>query len=72
VLAGPEEATLIGNLLVQAMALGELSSLAELRDVVRASFAQTVYEPTPSNRWRQARARFAAMRRDANVGVVGA
>ena len=69
VLAGPEEATLIGNLLVQAMALGELSSLEELRDVVRASFAQTVYEPTPSNRWREARARFAGLRRDANVRV---
>ena len=41
VLAGPEEATLIGNLLVQAMALGELASLAEARDVVRASFEPT-------------------------------
>jgi len=69
VLAGPEEATLIGNLLVQALALGELSSLDELRDVVRASFAQTVYEPTPSSRWQEARARFAALRRDADVGV---
>ena len=69
VLAGPEEATLIGNLLVQAMALGELSSLAEVREVVRGSFTQTVYEPTPSNRWREARARFGGLRRDANVGV---
>ncbi len=38
-LAGPEEATLLGNLLVQAIALGEIGSLAEARDVVRASFA---------------------------------
>lgn len=69
VLAGPEEATLIGNLLVQAMALGELSSLEELREVVRASFDQTVYEPTPSTGWQEAQARFAALRSDANVGV---
>jgi rhamnulokinase len=69
VLAGPEEATLIGNLLVQAMALGELSSLAELREVVRASFDQIVYEPTPSSSWQEARARFADLRSDANVGV---
>jgi len=69
VLAGPEEATLIGNLLVQAMALGELSSLEELREVVRASFDQTVYEPTPSTGWQEARARFAGLRSDANVGV---
>ena len=36
VLAGPDEATLIGNLLVQAMALGEIGSIAEAREVVRA------------------------------------
>ena len=40
VLAGPEEATVIGNLLVQAIALGELGSLADAREVVRRSFAQ--------------------------------
>ena len=37
VLAGPAEATSIGNLLVQAIATGELGSLDELRDVVRRS-----------------------------------
>ena len=45
VLAGPEEATLLGNLLVQAMALGEVSSLAEGREVIRASVVPTAYEP---------------------------
>src|SRR5207248_1345627 len=38
VLAGPEEATLAGNLLVQAIALGELDSVADAREVVRNSF----------------------------------
>jgi rhamnulokinase len=56
VLAGPEEATVLGNLLVQAMALGELASLEEAREVVRASFSPSVYEPTGD--WREARARF--------------
>jgi rhamnulokinase len=56
VLAGPEEATTIGNLLVQAIALGELSSLDEAREVVRASFSPSVHEPTAD--WREARARF--------------
>ncbi len=41
VIAGPEEATLVGNLLVQAMALGELASLGEAREVVRRSFVPT-------------------------------
>jgi rhamnulokinase len=58
VAAGPEEATLVGNVLVQAMALGELSTLSEAREVVRASFAPTTYEPAGSERWREARERF--------------
>lgn len=58
VLAGPEEATLMGNLLVQAMALDELASLEEAREVVRASYASAVYEPSGSAAWREARERF--------------
>jgi rhamnulokinase len=57
VLAGPEEATEIGNLAVQAIALGELASLAEAREVVRASFAPTVYEPGERGPWDEASAR---------------
>ena len=58
VLAGPEEATVIGNLLVQAIALGEIGSVSEARDVVRASFAPTRYEPRETTEWQEARARF--------------
>ena len=61
VLAGPEEATLVGNLLVQAMALGELESLEDVRAVVRASFVPTVHEPTPLPEWDEARQRFAGL-----------
>jgi rhamnulokinase len=69
VLAGPEEATLVGNLLVQAMALGELGSLSELRDVVRASFEPVVYEPQLSAGWQEARARFAELPDGAGLEV---
>ena len=61
VLAGPAEATVIGNMLVQAIALGEISSLADARDVVRASLAPATYEPHGSHEWREARERFAAL-----------
>jgi rhamnulokinase len=61
VLAGPAETTLIGNLLVQAMALGEIGSLTEARDVVRRSFAPVVYEPESAPAWREARERFTAL-----------
>jgi rhamnulokinase len=58
VLAGPAEATLVGNLLVQALALGELSSLAEGRELVRRSFSPVAYEPAGDPAWDEARARF--------------
>ena len=57
VLAGPEEATVVGNLLGQAMALGELSSLEEVRAVVRASFEPRIFEPTRQAEWEESYAR---------------
>jgi rhamnulokinase len=46
VLAGPVEATALGNVLVQARAVGELGSLAEMRAVAAASADPVVYEPS--------------------------
>ncbi len=45
VLAGPVEATALGNVLVQARATGELGSLADLRAVAAASARPDIYEP---------------------------
>jgi rhamnulokinase len=45
VVAGPTEATAIGNILVQAIAAGELKDMAEGREVVRRSFDLEQYEP---------------------------
>jgi len=45
VFLGPSEATSIGNVLVQAMALGHLSSLEEARKVVRDSFTSETIQP---------------------------
>ena len=45
VLAGPVEATALGNVLVQARAVGELGSLAEMRAVAAASAEPAVFEP---------------------------
>lgn len=46
VVAGPVEATAIGNVVVQAIALGHLGSLAQGRDLIRRSFEVVPYEPT--------------------------
>lgn len=49
--AGPVEATSIGNVLVQAMAMGAIKDLNEGRAAVRNSFDITVYEPQNSDAW---------------------
>ena len=61
VLAGPTEATLVGNLVVQAIALGELASVAEGRELVRRSFPLVRYEPTGDGAWAEARERFGSL-----------
>jgi rhamnulokinase len=45
VLAGPVEATALGNVLVQALAAGRLASLAEIRAVAAASAVPDVFMP---------------------------
>jgi rhamnulokinase len=54
VIAGPSEATAIGNILVQAMGAGELSGLDAIRKVVRHSFPPVTVEPRPSAEWDRA------------------
>jgi rhamnulokinase len=54
VIAGPTEATAIGNVLVQAMAMGELDSLRTARELVRRSFEVRTFEPREQERWNAA------------------
>jgi rhamnulokinase len=58
VLAGPVEATAIGNVLVQAIGLGLLGSLAEGRELVRRSFEVRPFTPRDPDRWQEPYARF--------------
>ena len=57
VTTGPIEGAAIGNLLAQAMALGEIANLRELREVVRRSESVAVYEPHHTAQWEDAYAR---------------
>lgn len=58
VIAGPVEATAIGNLLLQALTLGHLKDHAALRKVVRDSFAVKTFASTAPEAWQAAQARF--------------
>jgi len=51
------EATAIGNILMQAIGMKHLGSLAEAREVVRASFEPETYEPKRTADWDEAYAR---------------
>ncbi|MFO7898794.1 MAG: rhamnulokinase family protein [Planctomycetota bacterium] len=61
VYAGPVEATAIGNLLVQAIALGELADLAAARQIVRTAFPPREYAPQETDAWLAARERYTAL-----------
>jgi rhamnulokinase len=61
VLAGPFEATALGNLIVQLMAAGTLASLSEGRDLVARSFPVEEHLPVADPRWQDAYGRFRAL-----------
>jgi rhamnulokinase len=58
VLAGPAEATAIGNILMQAKALQVVDSLKDIRQVVRNSFDVKTYVPSAVQEWNQAWEKF--------------
>jgi rhamnulokinase len=63
VLAGPVEASALGNALTQLIGLGEVNTLAELRALARASTQIRTYMPDPVHRdgWDAAYQRFLSL-----------
>ncbi|MBN2329315.1 MAG: rhamnulokinase [Candidatus Omnitrophica bacterium] len=61
VVTGPIEATVLGNVLVQARTSGEIGSLEEIRSVVRASCELQQYEPQNPESWMEAKQRFSQL-----------
>ena len=57
-LAGPAEATSLGNIAIQMLATGAASSLAEVRAIVDRSFPTEVFEPLETDKWDQQAERF--------------
>ncbi len=68
VVAGPVEATALGNVLVQAVATGALPDIAAGRRAVAASVPQTTYEPAATPGWDAAYARFESLVRVTGAG----
>jgi rhamnulokinase len=58
ILAGPVEATALGNIVMQMAGSGAVASIAEARQIVAASFPPEVYEPGQTRDWDTAYIRF--------------
>jgi rhamnulokinase len=58
VISGPVEATAIGNILMQMLAIGSIGSLEEGREVVRRSFPVETFESEDTAAWDEAYGRF--------------
>ena len=58
VIAGPAEATAIGNILIQAIGAGEVASHDEARAMVRESFPLETFEPSSGAGWDDAYERY--------------
>lgn len=61
VVAGPVEATAVGNLLMQMIGIGRLTSIEEARELVRASFETKRYQPQDPAAWTEPAERFAKL-----------
>ena len=61
VIAGPIEATALGNIAVQLIALGELKNLSEARQVIAGSFELKHYRPDDQAAWQEALGRYQNM-----------
>lgn len=60
VIAGPEEATALGNIIVQLMARGDIGSLEDGRSVLGRAIGRTEFEPADQRRWQEGYAAFHA------------
>ena len=58
VVAGPEEATAVGNAMVQAMALGVIKRLPDAKAMIQAAFPITEYTPKDQETWEKALAHY--------------
>jgi len=58
VLAGPVEATALGNIGVQMLATGAARSLGEVRGIIERSFATEVFHPLDADKWNDHAERF--------------
>lgn len=58
IVAGPIEATALGNIAVQLMASGDIADMKEARRIITNSFDPVEYQPVDTDKWDAAYSRF--------------
>ena len=58
VVAGPAEATALGNVMIQAMGAGDVRDRFEIREIVAAAMSPEIYEPRSGQEWDRAADRY--------------
>ena len=61
VVAGPVEATAVGNIMVQAMGLGVIRSLRDALSIIKQAFPIREFKPANTVAWDQAYVKFSKM-----------
>ena len=61
VLAGPVEATVLGNIALQLLSVGAIESLREARRIIRDSESIQAYQPQEAERWQEEYQRWEAV-----------
>ena len=64
VIAGPVEATAIGNCIVQLIALNEIKDLKQGREMVQSSFEVLTYAPSDAETWEKQYSRYQKVVKD--------
>jgi len=66
VVAGPAEATAVGNIMIQALSAGKVDSIESVRDMISASFDLRIYDPAGSEEWERHYDRFKRVCRESH------
>ena len=69
VIAGPAEATAVGNLSVQALATGQLRSTDDIRRLIQNSFKLKTYKPQSTDLWKKNLMRYKEITKTNRPGV---
>ncbi len=69
VIAGPAEATAVGNIMIQALSADKVDSIENVRDMISASFDLRIYDPVGSEEWERHYNRFIKICRESHKEI---